>query len=98
MGEKGLAPRELLRSAAQRLDLPEDLVAGLARVEILGSDQLTIENHRGILRFDEQELEAAVPGGSITISGSGLFIRKMTGQELTVAGQLEQVRFSGGAE
>ena len=81
------SPRRLLEAASARLDLPSDLAAGLSRVELQGFGTLTVEQHRGILRFEGQQLTLQVPDGLLVISGRDLTIRRMTAREIVVDGR-----------
>ena len=40
-----------LARASRMLDLPGDVVAGLPRIELIGSGELRMEGHRGILAY-----------------------------------------------
>jgi len=47
-GRKG----SLLEKTAQLLDLPADAVAGVPRLELVGTGELRMENHKGILAYE----------------------------------------------
>ena len=47
--ERGKKREGLLEKTAEVFDLPGDVVAGLPRIEITGSRELRMENHKGIL-------------------------------------------------
>ena len=84
----------LLERTADFLDLPADAIAGLPRLELIGSRELRIENHRGILACGEEEI--CVSGGAflIQITGTELKLRAMTGLELLVTGEIGQIRLN----
>lgn len=70
------------------LDLPADVFAGVPKVEILGSGELRIENHKGILAYGEREIH--VSGGSmlLKICGENMELRAMTAVELVITGKI----------
>ena len=78
----------LLERTAEVFDLPGDLVAGLPRVEITGSRELRMENHKGILAYGPEEIH--VSGGKliIKIRGSNLELRAMNAGELLITGEI----------
>ena len=41
----------LLEKTAEVFDLPGDVLAGLPRLELIGSREMRMENHRGILSY-----------------------------------------------
>ena len=81
----------LLERTAEVFDLPGDLVAGLLRVEITGSHEVRMENHKGILAYGSEEIH--VSGGKliIKIRGSNLELRAMNAGELLITGEIRQI-------
>ena len=41
--------KKLLSDAAQRLELPADIAAGLPKMELTGTVEFSLEPHRGLL-------------------------------------------------
>ncbi len=80
-----------LEKAAEALDLPGDLAAGLPRVELTGRHELRMENHRGILAYGEEEIH--ISGGDLIfrVRGSGLQLRAMNVGELRITGTITGV-------
>ena len=89
------AKREsLLEKTAEIFDLPGDLVAGLPRVELTGSRELRMENHKGILAYGTDEIH--VSGGKliIKIRGSNLELRALNASELLSPGEIAGIDLS----
>lgn len=85
-----------LSAAAELFGLPADVVAGLPRLELIGSRQLYLERHRGILSYSEERIDANTPTGVLRICGRNLTLLAMTAEELRVGGtilSLEWVRY-----
>ena len=80
-----------LERAAEVFDLPGDVVAGLPRVEITGSRELRMENHRGILAYGSEEIH--ISGGKLIVKvrGAGLTLRAMNASELLITGEIAGV-------
>ena len=43
-----------IKKIADSFELPKDIVLGIPIVTCYGSDQMTIENHKGILEFNDK--------------------------------------------
>jgi sporulation protein YqfC len=61
-------------SLADQLDLPRDIMLNIPKISIIGNNEITIENHKGIVFFGDKEVgeefEILYLGGStMTISG-----------------------------
>ena len=89
--EKGKREKRVLSGAAELFDLPADLVAGLIHLEVLGNQQLYMENHRGILAYGTQEIHISGGVFSVKVCGEGLELRTMNALELLITGQILQI-------
>ena len=67
-----------LARASRMLDLPGDVVAGLPRIELIGSGELRMEGHRGILAYGP-------------VKGSGLELGAMDPTQLLITGEISSV-------
>ena len=91
--EKG----RVLDSVAELFDLPADVVAGLPRLEMVGSRQLYLEHHTGILSYSETQIDANTPGGVLRVQGEHLTLLAMTAGELRIGGRIDAVSWVGAA-
>lgn len=84
----------LMERAADLLDLPADLLAGVPRLELVGDRELRMENHKGILAYGDREIH--ISGGIfiVKISGRDLELRAMTGLEVLITGTIEEIRLT----
>lgn len=80
---------------AERLDLPRDIVLNIPKIIITGDNEITIENHKGVILFEEKEIKINSNVGFITIYGSGFEILFMGGSTLTVVGKFKSVVYEG---
>lgn len=79
--------------AAELFDLPADLVAGLAHMEVLGDRQLFLEGHDGILSYSDTQIDISAGALVVRVRGSALELRGMTEDEVRVRGQIAAVEF-----
>lgn len=89
--------RKLLADFAERFDLPADIVAGLPRLEMVGSRELYVERHTGILSYSETQIDANTTAGVLRITGRELHLTAMTAEELRISGIVEGVCWMGAA-
>ncbi len=76
------------QDALERLELPVNLAAGVARIELLGNRELYMDRHRGVLAYTTEEV--AVNGGDVVVRvrGADLQLVVMTEQELRITGKI----------
>ncbi|MBR3560621.1 MAG: sporulation protein [Oscillospiraceae bacterium] len=78
---------------AELFDLPADLVAGLAHMELLGSRQFFLEGHEGILAYSDTQIDISTGGAVVRVRGSALELRSMTDREVRIRGSIDAVEF-----
>ena len=76
----------VLTTVAELFDLPADVVAGLPRLEMVGS-------HTGILSYSDQQIDANTAGGVLRVKGERLTLLAMTAGELRIGGQIQSVEW-----
>ena len=83
----------VLDAVAELFDLPADVVAGLPRLEMVGSRQLYVEHHAGILAYSEEQIDINTPVGVLRVRGTGLGLMAMTAEELRLGGSIAAVEW-----
>ncbi|MFA9399355.1 MAG: sporulation protein YqfC [Clostridiaceae bacterium] len=76
---------------ANRLDMPEDVVLNIPKITITGDKEITIENHKGIIYFEENSIKINTNIGDLTIEGCGLEILYMRGCTLIISGRFSKI-------
>lgn len=72
-----------------------DLMLGLPIVEICGNDRVLIENHRGIVKYGDNDICVKVRYGCICVNGSRLRINRMSKCKLVITGRIHGVLLQG---
>ena len=85
----------VLGDLAELFDLPAEVVAGLPRLEMVGTRQLYLERHRGILALGEERIDVNTGAGVLRVRGAGLALVAMTAEELRLGGRIDAVEWVG---
>ena len=85
----------VLNAVAELFDLPADVVAGLPHLELIGSRQLYLEHHTGILSYSDTRIDANTAAGVLRVQGQGLHLMAMTAEELRIGGTILSVEWVG---
>lgn len=83
----------VLAAAAELFDLPADIVAGLPRLEMVGSRQLYLERHTGLLSYTEEQIDANTSAGVLRVKGARLTHLAMTAGALRIGGRIDSVEW-----
>lgn len=78
---------------ADFFELPQEIILDLPRITLVGNMQLYIENHRGVISYDENEVRLSVNKGEVIIRGEGLQIENLLEEELLIKGALESLSY-----
>lgn len=88
--------REKAQGLLNALDFPGEILTGTPVVEIKGSSEAVVLNHRGVSGYDDTLVRIASCLGTIRISGEKLRIFRMNRERIVVQGRISCVRI--GAE
>ena len=83
----------VLAAAAELFDLPADIVAGLPRLEMVGSRQLYLEHHTGLLAYTEEQIDANTSSGVLRVRGERLTLMAMTAGELRIGWKIASIEW-----
>jgi sporulation protein YqfC len=84
-----LNPDNLVRA----MELPEDVLLGEAVLALTGSRRLVIQNHRGIVSFDEAHVVVRAKKQQIVVDGKALLVVYFARDMLTIEGRIDSIAF-----
>ncbi|WP_404403957.1 YabP/YqfC family sporulation protein [Jeotgalibacillus malaysiensis] len=90
-----MVKKHWLSRAADWLDLPEDLITDLPKIEWIALKTVKIENHKGLIHFSDTSIVFAVSHGSLTITGKDLVTSSLSNEYASVHGDIVQIHFKG---
>ena len=75
-------------------ELPKDIVLDLPRISIIGNLQFYVENHRGIIEYNDKVIRIGIRNGELVIKGNDLGIKNIYAHEILIEGTIENIDFS----
>ncbi|MGD6818150.1 sporulation protein YqfC [Metabacillus sp. 84] len=75
------------------IELPPDVMMDLPRITMVGQLHIYIENHRGLLKFTDQEIRLLLKQGQLLIRGESFVIRTILPEEIMLEGKIEHVQY-----
>lgn len=82
-------------SKLEKLDIPKDIVLSFPKIEIIGRNEIRVENHKGIIIFDKQEIKLKTKVGVLKILGDNFNLLFMGGETLIIEGDLKSLEYEG---
>lgn len=71
---------------------PPEVTGNIPRITLLGEDMAHIEQHQGLLTYQNDQMTFRTAQGEVTLTGKGLHFLRYTAQEATVGGAIESLR------
>lgn len=76
---------------AEGMELGDEPVPGQSLVEICGDGRVLIENHKGVQCYAAGEISVKVSYGTVSVRGCGLWLARMTREQLVIRGRIDGV-------
>ncbi|MBB6630503.1 sporulation protein YqfC [Clostridium algidicarnis] len=80
---------------SEKLELPREIILDLPMITITGNRDINIENHKGIIIFDEDKVKINSKIGAITIYGSDFEVLFLGGKTFSLKGTFKSVVYEG---
>ncbi|MBE6055241.1 MAG: sporulation protein YqfC [Clostridium sartagoforme] len=90
MKEKIEKSRELL---VEKLDLPKDIALNLPKITIIGDNEITIENHKGIILFERDIIKVNTKVKIVNIVGENFEILYIGDSTIVINGKFKSISY-----
>ena len=85
------------QSILSAADFPGEILTGVPVIEIKGEAEAVVIHHRGILRYDDEEVCISSAIGPVSVRGAKLKIVRMNRERLILRGRIISVRIGEGS-
>ena len=85
--------QEWKEKAAEMSGVPKDVAMGLPILTITGTDELCVENYRGITEYTDQIIRLQTRCGQIKIGGRKLEVIYYTNDEMMIHGHIRTIEY-----
>ena len=83
------------KSGMKRLDrfleIPKEVCSNLPKITVTGFDEMIVENHKGILEYEEFFVKINTYIGVLNINGFSLKLENMTNDDIKINGKIESI-------
>lgn len=86
---------EVKENISEILELPKDIMLDLPKITLLGSLELSIENHKGIIEYTNEKIRVKSKEGIIKILGKDLLIKTIIKEAIIISGKISSIEFEG---
>lgn len=75
------------------LELPKDIMMDLPKITLIGSIQVLISNHKGIIEYTKEVIRVNSNSGVIKVVGKDMYIKIILVEEIIIVGNIEKIEF-----
>ena len=75
---------------------PSEVTANVPRITLTGHERLHVEQHRGLIDYEPDNIILRTSVGMMRIAGAGMVFRLYTAAEAVVTGRIDSVAFQHG--
>ena len=83
----------LRKNVAEALELPKEIMLDLPLISLIGREEMTIENYKGILEYGEETVRIGTAAGVLWLTGKGLCLKQLSAECMVVTGRIESLHF-----
>lgn len=77
----------------EKLDFPKDVLLDVPKIIVVGRNEVTIENHKGILVFEREKIKINTNMSPIEIKGSQFEILYIAASTITIKGYFDSIEY-----
>lgn len=88
--EKNINAKSLKEKFLDAMELPIELLSDVPRITLIGNSNLLIENHKGIIEYDENIIRLV---SKISVSGNYLKVEEINNDEIFITGEFINIEF-----
>ncbi|MGI6585956.1 MAG: sporulation protein YqfC [Lutisporaceae bacterium] len=84
---------KLKENISNTFELPKDIVLDVSKIIIIGTGQVTVENHKGIIEYSEETIRINIGSSVMKLCGKNLSIKTILQEEITITGEITNIEF-----
>ena len=87
-GKKGI-----VKKVTTALELPKEITLNLPLISMVGGEDLTIENYKGVIEYSAEKIRISAVSGDLKIEGARLSLKYITKDSVAVTGGIKSIEF-----
>lgn len=75
------------------MEIPKEVVIDLPLISMIGNEELTVENYKGVIEYNEERIRINTVKGVVKIEGRNMFLREITDDDIEITGTIIKIEF-----
>jgi sporulation protein YqfC len=89
---------KLKKAITEKLEMPSEVILKYPKITVLGKEEITIENHKGITEFTEKTIIIKSVIGNIKILGYNFEILYISSNTVILSGKFLSISYEGNSD
>lgn len=85
--------KDMVHSAADALELPNEVIFNLPVITVTGRGGIDIENYKSILEYSDTSVSVNTSAGILYVEGEKLELKAVTAEYISVKGRVKGLEF-----
>lgn len=83
--------RKNLKKVIEKTQIPKELITNCPKITIISNEEIQIENHKGIIKYDSSVFSINTRQFPIIIYGQNMYIQYINNDVIVVKGKIKKV-------
>lgn len=82
-----------LKDVIQASQIPREIITNDPRITLIGREEVIVENHKGLILYEEHLVKINTIRCPLWIKGSGLLVKRMDEEVMVISGKIKSVEY-----
>ena len=74
-------------------ELPREIMMNLPKITMVGSNQMLVENHKGVIEYTPQRIRVNSSIGVIRVQGKDMNLENIAADDIMITGEVKMIEF-----
>lgn len=80
-------------TVSEMFELPKEITLNMPKINLIGNNQMLVENHRGIIEYTPSLIRVNSTVGVIRVQGNELNLRNIAAEDIMISGDIRSMEF-----
>ena len=80
-------------AVSEMFELPREIMLNLPKISMIGSNQMLVENHKGVIEYTPQRIRVNSSIGVIRVQGNDMKLKNIAADDIMITGGIKSIEF-----
>lgn len=87
------AKEKIKKKLVNVLELPKEIIFNLPLINIIGNEEINIENYKGVIEYNSENIRINTACGVLKINGKKLSFKQITAENILINGVIIKLEY-----